>query len=447
MAHGQRFKKNLSKDLCDCLKIEKNLNQSVDPQMAITQCFDVLSNKYKKDLLKAYGDDFFNTAQNNKAYEFGIEIGKMLAQNCDTYIELFIDESKKDNSEVAELLQKATAASQNHNYEEAVEHYSKVLKLEPENHRYFNYRGVAKFNLEDYYSAIIDFMKSIELQPDFYLSHYNLAHSKYRINDLAGAFKDLEISISLKNDYCESFNLKGLILDQNKDVDGALENFLAAYECDTSNSTFAFNVGYVYYLSKKDYEKCIEWLEIAVRKGNRFNRTYSYLGNAYNNMEEYAKAIEYHTINIMNSDSTEYVPFYNRGLTYFNNEDYDLSLKDFFMASQRDSSDSDIFLYMGKIEDKLGNKANAEKNYNKAIQLDTKNAILYDTRADFYERTGNYDSAIRDYTVSLSLYPNDCHILLALGKLQLHAGNTEKAMDAFKKSMDLGCEEASDYIK
>jgi len=78
--------------------------------------------------------------------------------------------------------------------------------------------------------------------------------------------------------------------------------------------------------------------------------------------------------------------------------------------------------------------------------LDTRDASFYDLRASIFEAQGKFDLAIEDYTVSISLYPDDCEIHMALGKLFQNNQNPARAKDYFQYALEKGCEDAEDYL-
>lgn len=82
----------------------------------------------------------------------------------------------------------------------------------------------------------------------------------------------------------------------------------------------------------------------------------------------------------------------------------------------------------------------------KSLELDTRNASYYDLRGAIYESQGEPELAIEDYKVSISLYPNDCEIHLALGRLYQSLQNSERAKVHFQNASEKGCDEARDYL-
>jgi len=72
----------------------------------------------------------------------------------------------------------------------AIEDFTKVIDLQPENYQAYYYRANAKFNRRDAKNALADYNKSIEMKPDFADAFYNRALCKQFLNDKDGACND-----------------------------------------------------------------------------------------------------------------------------------------------------------------------------------------------------------------------------------------------------------------
>ncbi len=82
-------------------------------------------------------------------------------------------------------------------YKAAVQIYTKVLDINPENVEAFAYRGLCKYHLKDFEGAIIDFNRAILYQPD-YAEVYDLRGiAKGELGDKEGACDDWKKSFEL----------------------------------------------------------------------------------------------------------------------------------------------------------------------------------------------------------------------------------------------------------
>lgn len=79
----------------------------------------------------------------------------------------------------------------------AIEDFTKVIDLQPENCQAYYYRANAKFNRRNAKGALTDYNKSIEMKPDFADAFYNRAFCKQFLNDKDGACNDWDKAAAL----------------------------------------------------------------------------------------------------------------------------------------------------------------------------------------------------------------------------------------------------------
>ena len=82
----------------------------------------------------------------------------------------------------------------------------------------------------------------------------------------------------------------------------------------------------------------------------------------------------------------------------------------------------------------------AIRNYNKAIEIEPNNALLYGKRGNSYYQIGDFYKAISDYDQSLKLNPNDETIFFFRGMAKLNLGFIKGACSDWKMSSALGKE-------
>ncbi|MBQ8222891.1 MAG: tetratricopeptide repeat protein [Bacteroidales bacterium] len=68
-------------------------------------------------------------------------------------------------------------------FEEAIEHFDKAIKLDDANFEAYFYRGCAKYNIFQKDDALQDYLKTIELNPDYLQAYFNIGLYYRSIND------------------------------------------------------------------------------------------------------------------------------------------------------------------------------------------------------------------------------------------------------------------------
>ena len=74
---------------------------------------------------------------------------------------------------IANLFQRAEAAYQSGNLDQAFADYTKIIELDPTSPHPYNNRGLAYEDLGEPARALADYSKAIELNPSFALPYYN----------------------------------------------------------------------------------------------------------------------------------------------------------------------------------------------------------------------------------------------------------------------------------
>ena len=106
---------------------------------------------------------------------------------------------------------RANTYMQEGNYEDAINYYSKVLRINPKDAIAYNNRGLARGKKGDYDNAIADFTKAVEIDPQFAEAYKNRGMAYYDKGDYARTCSDFQKSCELG--YC-----KGLDWARNKGI-------------------------------------------------------------------------------------------------------------------------------------------------------------------------------------------------------------------------------------
>lgn len=99
----------------------------------------------------------------------------------------------------------------------AIEYYSKAIALQHDNAEFYNNRGTAYYNMEQYLLAIDDFNKAIHLKMDYVDVYNNRGSVYFKTGQYDLALADFNKAISLKKDYADAYNNRGVLyLNQGK---------------------------------------------------------------------------------------------------------------------------------------------------------------------------------------------------------------------------------------
>lgn len=266
----------------------------------------------------------------------------------------------------------------------------------------YYFRANEKFDAEDYEGAIEDYTESIKLKPSEN-AYFWRAKSKLRLNDSSGEKYDLIRSIELNEKSWRSHYHLGLNLS----------------DLDNYGSLSALNT----YLKLTDYSA--DYSDLI---------TYYYIAKAYLNEGFTNKALDNINISLNESNFESTISkdeqdfFYKlRGDIYFKLENYDLAEKDYEKASELDPEDALFVELMGDTYAKEKNFEKAIEFYNKALKLDPSKYSIYQYKAYAHEALEDYFPALLDMNEAIKHKPDYGLLYFKRGEYSLKMGDQEKA--------------------
>ncbi|MGL4392331.1 MAG: tetratricopeptide repeat protein [Fusobacteriaceae bacterium] len=116
---------------------------------------------------------------------------------------------------------------------------------------------------EYYYDRLDYFHAALEINP-YYAEIYNLRGvMRYENRELDGALEDYEEAIKLKADFAEAYNNRGVVLYEKKKINAAILDFNKAIELNPDFSETYYNRGRAFF-DKKQYKNSIADYQKAV---------------------------------------------------------------------------------------------------------------------------------------------------------------------------------------
>src|SRR2546427_495853 len=217
-------------------------------------------------------------------------------------------------------------------------------------------------------------------------------------------------------------------------------------------------------------EKAIPALETAVRQSPADRNALFYLGKSQIQARDYRAAAA--TLEkLAASRSPDPDVFYNLSLTYMK-----LMLENVGRLGQAAPGSYQFFLLLAQDAEARGDDQSATRNYQQALRSNPNAAGVHYGLGSVYARVGRYDHATEEFKKELAINPNDPLALWRLGELALltdpeearryleravsldpdfpqanlaygralaHSGETEKAVEQFRRVIALAPEEDS----
>ena len=346
---------------------------------------------------------------------------------------------------------------ENQQYDDAVLEYTKAINLDPSNYDNYFYRGDIYREKGDYNLALIDFSKAIEsdsTELDFltqraYLYYEYLNDKTNALNDIEriikmqqnsiSSFSDIAIVIeglqkiggiqeaikfcdrgieaNLDNNKCASYYYfgKGYCLQVNQEYNAALFNYSKAISLNENDALFYVTRGELQleYLNKidlaiKDFKKSIDI------KPNYDDALYN-LAFAHHKLNEKEK--EKQTLELLLKINEQHLMGINLlGVNYNLEENYDKAIEIFNKGIKLEKTlpQAAAFCYSNRAGSYSlkGNFSQAKLDFDKAVELDSKNALIYCARASFWrDFIFNKDSVLIEINKAIELDENNTEYL------------------------------------
>lgn len=265
-------------------------------------------------------------------------------------------------------------------------------------------QGVTLVSKNENQKALEKFTEAINLNtglPQAYINRAVIYIASSRESE-AGADVDkaillLERSSSSPKLFAIAYQLKGLILKQQKNNQAALEYFAKSIVHDPQNAKTYINRA-ILYIGLSQYDQALIDL---------------------NKAEEI--------------DATVVQTFINRSLVYRHKNNYVAALKDIEQAISLDSGNDVAYYNRGHIRSSLNKNEEAIADFNKALSL-AKKPHYYHALALMYHQLGKHDLSLNAINEALKLDPNFIYgyrvrafAYFNLGKLQLAIEDARKA--------------------
>ena len=157
-------------------------------------------------------------------------------------------------------------------YEEAIKHYDKAIRSDPQDADAYNNRGNAKFALGLHRDAIADCDRAIRLNPQYAAAYYNRGAAKRELGKHDAAITDHNEAIRINPQFAAAYNDRGIAKGMLGRYEEAIADFneairinpqFAAAYCNRGNANKEIGE---YEKARADFQRA---LELAMEQGNQ----------------------------------------------------------------------------------------------------------------------------------------------------------------------------------
>lgn len=286
----------------------------------------------------------------------------------------------------------------------SIQYFNKVIGAKPYLHEPYFFRGLAKYNLDDFTGAEKDLTTAIERNP--YVSR------SYQLRGLTRAnlekYKDAESDFRMAIKY----DPQNPVLWQNLAV--------TAVKCEEWDRAAAV-IDSMLHFSPRNTDGYLMRTHVAVKQGDSIT--------AHRMIEEAVKCDKYspevyttramlhveneryedaendmnRAVDLMPGDASHYI---NRALIRYYRNNLRGAMEDYDIALYIDPKSFTGHYNRGLLRMQVGDDNRAIEDFDKILEIDPDNTMARFNRGLLRDNTGDYNGAIEDYTRVINDYPN-----------------------------------------
>jgi tetratricopeptide (TPR) repeat protein len=239
-----------------------------------------------------------------------------------------------------ESFKKGNAFFEENQYEDAIKHYQKAVKLYPENDNLFFLLGLAHVSLGKYEDALKDFQKAAELNQDNELTFHGMGIAFVNLGKYKEAIETYQKAIALNPANDNYFYQIGMAHGNLGKHEVALKNFQKAIELNQENDEAFYGQGIAFENLRK-YKEAIEAFKKAIELNPENPLVFHDLGITFSNLKQYDEAIESYR-NAIEIDPKDERVYNSLGMSYLRSGKIDSAFKTFQKGMEINPDDINI---------------------------------------------------------------------------------------------------------
>lgn len=307
----------------------------------------------------------------------------------------YFKRSQRGRDSASGLFNKGISYYNKGEYEKAVDRFTKLLIIDPDNEKAFLWRGMAKSKMYNIKGALADFSEALEIDPLYTAALCSRGEILTRMGDSNKALMDFNLAISIEPNYTEAYKGRGSAYRYAGRFEDALRDFSNTIKLDPRCDEAYYLRGLIY-LDLGEMEKALRDFNKALEINPENSEVYAGRAMIYDRKGDFYKSIEDNTRAIQINPCCQGA-HYSRAMALRNLGFLKEALEDLKEAVRLDPEDPDPLNEMGVVLYQLGRDMKAIEFYTKAIELEPDFAEAYYNRSLANKRQGFEDDAKRDF--------------------------------------------------
>lgn len=313
----------------------------------------------------------------------------------------------------------------------ALNDFDASLKVYPDMEETYEKRAQVYYEQDKYDLADADYRQLIKLDQGSVMGYMGIGRNRNEQKRWDEAIEQFTLVANMYSDYsaaysfrAESYIGKGMWAEGTDDI-------IKALALDYDDNAFRF----MQTLRGPALNMMKTKMRIQISK-NPNNAYWPYcLGVLYEHNNEYEKAIPFY-------EEAQRKDAYDANLRrvaqcYYELGDYDSALQNINRALELDSTKVQYIPFKANVLYEMGNGKGAITEWDKYLAIFPEHGFGYYRRGWFKSLLGDDDGAIEDFTMSVTLDPEDSHSYVSRGDVYLRQGKSELAKADYQKVVEI----------
>ncbi|PJF43144.1 MAG: hypothetical protein CUN55_09210 [Phototrophicales bacterium] len=350
------------------------------------------------------------------------------------------------------------------NYEIAVELFSQVLVVEPDNLDALLGRGASYYELRQLEEARRDLERLLELNPTEEVGYYNLGLVEEVQGNYEAALANYDQAIELFSDYADAYLGKTRVLFNTGDYVGCIAAANETLERNYRAPEIVYNFRGLCFSELNNTAVAITDFETAIQLQPEFTGPYFNLGGIYYDLGDYEKSLEYYrqyvdlagnnadslaTTRIIELENRLTFPtpvandparaeaFFAEGNQRYDQGDYEGAVESYLEAIRNDGTKPKYYNNLGNAYFALQDFESAQTAYTQAMQIDPNYVFAYNNRGNLYYQLENYEAAVADYEAAIAIDDEYADAYYGLGLTQYEMEDYLDAIASYSRAIAL----------
>jgi superkiller protein 3 len=327
----------------------------------------------------------------------------------------------------------AEAFSDAENFSRALEIYETLARLKP-NDAYYQVKLAENYlRFERDADALAAARKALEMEPKHHLAYFYIGKIYYELGQHEEAANAFQKSVEINPQFSDALYFLGLSESLRGKDDPAIKAFRQALEIEPQNFDFNRQLGSTLGKAKRP-EEAIVFLKKAVELKPKDFEAVTALGTTYAELAQFDEAVKYLMIADQLKPGNQIINMF-LGVAR-SRQQMAPRIGEMIAYAKENPQDLNVRLHL--IQNLTYNRrfSEAEPYFEEILKMNPKDVRVYELIATLRVETGNYEKAVEAYRKALELGESPA-AYLGLGFVYEKKGQIEEAMRAYEKVFEI----------